>query len=267
MNKQYNSFLVQIDQPQNLPVILSIIGIMFSALFESIVPDFHRGESSRYFIIPFTGLLIYLIKSHSSIAFIHKNWYRSLFLIFRFSLVIHIVFWFLFFSTTRIDSLISDAKKVFNFTLHSLSLPFEQRRMEKLPVMSAGLPSGGVPYDIILPVVDFILKVTPPDAVILIPPQDLDPMTGNAGLLRYFIYPRFVVNGGESDLIPHVTDQLIPKTPDWILYGTAPGWPPLNMAIENQFPYSGGDLQNVHSTIFTGKMSKGIGLIKLEKIK
>lgn len=52
------------------------------------------------------------------------------------------------------------------------------------------------PYDFTL----FIKENTPENAKILIPPQGYPwPQTGNVAYLRYFIYPRILINGNEKD--------------------------------------------------------------------
>lgn len=55
---------------------------------------------------------------------------------------------------------------------------------------------GGLLYDYIL----FLGKNTPEESKILIPPQGFPwPQTGNVGYLRYFLYPRVLINGKERE--------------------------------------------------------------------
>jgi len=86
----------------------------------------------------------------------------------------------------------------------------------------------------------FIKENTPEDAVILIPPQAYPwPQTGNAGYLRYFVFPRKVISGNEFkpgiNLNENkVTYSLFLWADDYPIVGKsfAPGWPKFNLKAE-----------------------------------
>ena len=42
--------------------------------------------------------------------------------------------------------------------------------------------------------VDFLIRNTPEESVIAIPPDDIDPVLGNEGLMQYFLFPRRITN-------------------------------------------------------------------------
>lgn len=89
---------------------------------------------------------------------------------------------------------------------------------------------GKVPYDFAM----FIKDNTSPHSNILIPPQGFPwPKTGNVGYLRYFLYPRNLINGNEKDLNVNIKDI------DYVLidygeesrlqYGFTNIWPKFNV--------------------------------------
>jgi len=73
------------------------------------------------------------------------------------------------------------------FILKNFGLSYDQKM---------GISIGKVPYDYIM----FVKKIIPEDSTVLIPPQGYPwPQTGNVAYLRYFIYPRKLINGNEKD--------------------------------------------------------------------
>ncbi|MEM4326289.1 MAG: hypothetical protein QXU40_03230, partial [Candidatus Pacearchaeota archaeon] len=81
---------------------------------------------------------------------------------------------------------------------------------------------------------NFIKNNTPEDATIVIPPQEGPWLsTGNAGLVRYFLYPRFVINGGYDYLPNKKFDYVLLAKGEWLtdkpyLYG----WPKVSLNAE-----------------------------------
>ncbi len=91
--------------------------------------------------------------------------------------------------------------------------------------------SWGIYYDYI----KFVKEVTPSGAVILIPPQETPWLsTGNAGLDRYFLFPRRLVNGSYTTLAdPGKYDYVMFVWGEW---NDAPkeryGWPKVAVSAE-----------------------------------
>lgn len=82
----------------------------------------------------------------------------------------------------------------------------------------------------------FIKENTPSDATILIPPQGYPwPQTGNMAYLRYFLYPRYLVNGREKEAGVDLKKEKI----EFVLlawgesselqYGFTNGWPKFDL--------------------------------------
>ena len=86
----------------------------------------------------------------------------------------------------------------------------------------------------------FIKENTPEDAAILIPPQAYPwAQTGNAGYLRYFIFPRKVINGNEFEPGVSLKENKIGYalflwSDDYPIAGksSTPGWPKFNLKAE-----------------------------------
>lgn len=73
------------------------------------------------------------------------------------------------------------------FVIKNLRLDYDEKMR---------LSVGKLPYDYAI----FIKNNTPKESVILIPPQGFPwPQTGNGAYLRYFIYPRKLINGKEKE--------------------------------------------------------------------
>lgn len=95
-----------------------------------------------------------------------------------------------------ISFLITDFNKIIKrlrvVKLEDFGLSYDQK-MEKI--------IGKVAYDYIM----FVKNNTPENSIILIPPQGYPwPQTGNKAYIRYFLYPRQVINGNEKDSIINV---------------------------------------------------------------
>ena len=100
-------------------------------------------------------------------------------------------------------------KKAFsstNFIVRNLDLPYEEKMEQK--------------WGLIFPYSIFVSEVTEPGSKIIIPPQ-LFPWgsSGNAGLVRYFFYPRTMIKGELEDPFANETDA------DYILIARG-GWSP-----------------------------------------
>ena len=101
-------------------------------------------------------------------------------------LVLVFLFLTLFFNLKAIKPDISKGLKPINPTASQLFLTKEEKFCLRI---------GGF----ICSYVEFIKQQTPEDAIILVPPQGFPwPMTGNVAYFRYFLYPRYLVNGGEK---------------------------------------------------------------------
>lgn len=84
-------------------------------------------------------------------------------------------------------AILPDLLSPFKPTQFQLLLPREEKLRVKL---------GWFYYDYI----QFIKRQTPEDAVVLVPPQGFPwPATGNVAYLRYFLYPRYLINGDERE--------------------------------------------------------------------
>lgn len=112
----------------------------------------------------------------------------------------------------------------FIFRLRNFNLSYDEKMR---------LSVGKAFYDFTL----FIRENTPEDSVILIPPQAYPwPQTGNAGYLRYFIFPRKVINGKEFEPGINLAENRIEyvlflqsddlQTPGDVL---TPGWPKFDL--------------------------------------
>jgi hypothetical protein len=110
------------------------------------------------------------------------------------------------------------------FILKNINLSYD-KKMEMV--------IGKLAYDYAI----FIKDNTPPNARILIPPQSYPwDKTGNVAYLRYFLYPRDLINGDEKD--PKVDIQSV----DYVLidygetnisqYGHTNVWPKFDVAGE-----------------------------------
>ncbi len=67
-------------------------------------------------------------------------------------------------------------------------------------------------YDFLL----FVKASTPKDATIVIPPQDRPWLTsGNAAIVRYFLYPRKVINGSLTSLPDSQYDYIFINAGEW----------------------------------------------------
>lgn len=82
---------------------------------------------------------------------------------------------------------------------------------------------------------EFVKANTPPDAVILVPPQDNPwPQTGNVGYFRYFLYPRKLINAEECPSISNdVTHILIDWGESEYAGNRTHGWPKCNLWGKN----------------------------------
>lgn len=120
----------------------------------------------------------------------------------------------------------------------------------------------------------FVRLNTPETATILIPPQDYPwPQTGNAGYLRYFLYPRKLVVGKEYepgvDLSGGNIDFILIAKGESQLMGknTSYGWPKFPV-IADTLIFFGKEMkgQEIKSNyVFSEATANRWGLIKLKK--
>lgn len=80
----------------------------------------------------------------------------------------------------------------------------------------------------------FVKNNTPEDSTILIPPQQAPWQTeGNAGLVRYFLYPRKVINGELSNLDISNVDYILIAWGSWGSNDPSiMGWPKVNIEAD-----------------------------------
>ena len=121
----------------------------------------------------------------------------------------------------------------------------------------------------------FIKENTPEDAVILIPPQAYPwPQTGNAGYIRYFVFPRKVINGAEFEPGINLEENKI----GYALFlwgdfpiseqGSTPGWPKFDLKAEYKlYLLPGGQVQKVFGDYNQKEIQKNTGLKGVIKLK
>jgi hypothetical protein len=88
----------------------------------------------------------------------------------------------------------------------------------------------------------FVTAVTPPDAVVLLPPQESPWLTsGNRGYIRNLLYPRKVVQGTyDSQVIPAGVEYVLIAKGEWpVLDHDKYGWPKATMSAQRIWYYNG----------------------------
>ena len=122
----------------------------------------------------------------------------------------------------------------------------------------------------------FIKENTPEDAVILIPPQAYPwPQTGNAGYLRYFIFPRKVINGNEFEHGMNLKENKISYvlflwSDDYPTSGkvSVPGWPKFDLEAEYKlYLFPDGKTKNVYGNYNQQEIKENTGIRGIIKLK
>lgn len=102
-------------------------------------------------------------------------------------LLFFIIFLLFFYFVSNFIRLFRNVSDDFSFMLTHLNYSYDEKIKYSI---------GSVVYDYIL----FVKNNTPSESVILIPPQSYPwPYTSNAAYIRYFLYPRKLVNGREKE--------------------------------------------------------------------
>ncbi len=118
----------------------------------------------------------------------------------------------------------------------------------------------------------FIKDYTPESAVIAIPPQQIPWLTsGNGGYLRYFVYPRQVINSNLGPPLPEIADYAIIDKGEWYVDDESLyGWPKATVSAEKIWYFDRDTAQVTESNDITFDPTIEAnrykwGLIKLKK--
>lgn len=85
----------------------------------------------------------------------------------------------------------------------------------------------------------YIVDHTPPDATIYVPPQEFPWGTiGNAGLVRYFLYPRRVVNMNWNQVTVPKNSYIVVAWGDWAIGAEKYGWPKVNIPAKGTWYFT-----------------------------
>lgn len=154
-------------------------------------------------------------------------------------------------------------RKLGKYKLENLRLGYDQK-MEMI--------IGKITFNYI----GFIKENTPENSTILVPPMAYPwPQIGNIAYIRYFLYPREFINGGEKDPKINTKDidfVLIDYGEDSSLfeYGYTNVWPKFNVEAEYIIYWNPRDLtskriDNVDYVYQEGEDSENWGVIKVKK--
>jgi hypothetical protein len=85
----------------------------------------------------------------------------------------------------------------------------------------------------------FIVEHTPPDSALYVPPQEFPWGTiGNAGLVRYFLYPRRVVNMKWNQVVVPKNSYIVVAWGDWAIGAEKYGWPKVSIPAKGTWYFT-----------------------------